>query len=237
MESFSEKQREAFQAVLDGESIFLTGPGGTGKSYLIQHIVDEIPKRTGKIVAVTAMTGCAAILLGRYAKTLHSWAGIGLGKLPAQTLAQNIRKMTPLAKRWSDTNILILDEVSMLTPLLLETLDEVAKIVRRSQRPFGGLQVVFVGDFLQLPPISKDGAIRFAFESPIWSSLLKRTIHLTKIFRQEHSGFQTILDEARMGSLSNESLAILESRINQDYKKEKIQPTILFTRRVDVEEM
>lgn len=237
MESFSEKQREAFQAVLDGESIFLTGPGGTGKSYLIQHIVDEIPKRTGKIVAVTAMTGCAALLLGRYAKTLHSWAGIGLGKLPAQTLAQNIRKMTPLAKRWRDTNILILDEVSMLTPLLLETLDEVAKIVRRSQRPFGGLQVVFVGDFLQLPPISKDGVIRFAFESPLWSALLKRTIHLTKIFRQEHSGFQTILDEARMGSLSNESLAILESRINQDYKKEKIQPTILFTRRVDVEEI
>ena len=237
MEHLSKEQREAFNAIMEGESIFLTGPGGTGKSYLIKYIVEEIPKQTGKIVAVTAMTGCAALLLGRFAKTLHSWAGIGLGKLPAHILAQNIRKVPPLAKRWRDTHILILDEVSMLTPLLLETLDEIAKILRRSQRPFGGLQVVFVGDFLQLPPISKDGVTRFAFESHIWTSLIKKTIHLTRIFRQEHSGFQTILDEARTGSLSKESLAILESRINQDYKEEKIQPTILFTRRVDVEEI
>lgn len=237
MEHFSPEQREAFEAIENGESIFLTGPGGTGKSFLIREIVDEIPKRTGKVVAVTAMTGCAALLLGRFAKTLHGWAGIGLGKGTAQSLAQGIRKKAPLAKRWRDTNLLIIDEVSMLTPLLLEMLDEIAKILRRSQRPFGGLQVVFVGDFLQLPPISKDGVTRFAFESPVWTTLVKRTIHLKQMFRQQDSVFQGILDEARMGSLSKESIQILENRINQDYKKEKIQPTILFTRRMDVEEI
>ncbi len=237
MEHFSPEQREAFEAIQNGESIFITGPGGTGKSFLIRQIVDEIPKRTGKVVAVTAMTGCAALLLGRFAKTLHSWAGIGLGRGTPQSLAQGIRKLPPLAKRWRETNILIIDEISMLTPLLLETLDEIAKILRRSQRPFGGLQVVFVGDFLQLPPVAKEGVTRFAFESPVWSSLVKQTIHLKTIFRQQDTTFQEILDEARMGSLSKESLATLETRINQDYKKEKIQPTILFTRRVDVEEI
>lgn len=237
MEHFSPEQREAFEAIEAGESIFITGPGGTGKSFLIREIVDEIPKRTGKVVAVTAMTGCAALLLGRFAKTLHSWAGIGLGRGTPQSLAQGIRKLPPLAKRWRETHILIIDEVSMLTPLLLETLDEIAKIIRRSQRPFGGLQVVFVGDFLQLPPVAKEGVTRFAFESPVWLSLVKQTIHLKTIFREQDTMFQEILDEARMGSLSKESLATLETRINQDYKKEKIQPTILFTRRVDVEEI
>jgi ATP-dependent DNA helicase PIF1 len=237
MESFSKEQRDAFEAVLEGKSIFLTGPGGTGKSFLIRHIVDEIPKRTGKVIFTTAMTGCAAILLGRFAKTLHSWGGIGLGKSPSHVLAQNIRKMPPLAKRWRDTDILIIDEVSMLTPDLLEKLDEIAKIVRRSDRPFGGIQVVFVGDFLQLPPVSKDGIARFAFESPVWRALVKETISLTRIFRQEDTKFQTILDEARMGTLSKQSLELLESRINCDYKREKIQPTILFTRKVDVEQI
>ncbi len=237
MEALSREQKEAFDAILEGESIFLTGPGGTGKSFLIQTIMEEIPKLTGKTVAVTAMTGCAALLLGKYAKTLHGWAGIGLGRGTAQSLSQNIRKIPPLAKRWRETNILIIDEVSMLTPLLLETLDEIAKILRRSQRPFGGMQIVFVGDFLQLPPITKEKVTRFAFESPVWTSLVKRTIQLKQIFRQKDTTFQNILDEARMGSLSKDSLTILETRINQDYKKEKIQPTILFTRRVDVEEI
>ena len=237
MEHFSPEQREAFEAIQNGESIFVTGPGGTGKSFLIQQIVEEIPKRTGKVVAVTAMTGCAALLLGRFAKTLHGWAGIGLGRGTAQSLAQGIRKKAPLAKRWRDTGILIIDEVSMLTPLLLETLDEIAKILRRSQRPFGGMQVVFVGDFLQLPPISNDKVTRFAFESPVWTKLVKRMITLSKIFRQQDPVFQGILDEVRMGSLSKQSFTTLESRINQDYKKNKIQPTILFNRRMDVEEI
>jgi ATP-dependent DNA helicase PIF1 len=237
MESLSREQKEAFDAILEGESIFLTGPGGTGKSFLIQTIMEEIPKLTGKTIAVTAMTGCAALLIGKSAKTLHGWAGIGLGRGTAQSLSQNIRKIPPLAKRWRETNILIIDEVSMLTPLLLETLDEIAKILRRSQRPFGGMQIIFAGDFLQLPPISKDKVTRFAFESPVWTSLVKRTIQLKQIFRQKDTTFQTILDEARKGSLSKDSLSILETRINQDYKKEKIQPTILFTRRVDVEEI
>lgn len=232
MESFSHEQKEAVDAIREGASVFLTGPGGTGKSFLIKSLHTLFPEKN---ISVTALTGCAALLLGGGAKTLHSWAGIGLGRGAAAYHALNIRKIPALAKRWRTTNILVIDEVSMLTPDLLELLDEIARILRRSDRPMGGMQVVFVGDFLQLPPISKGQETRFAFESPIWHLLVNRTIHLKRIFRQEDVNFQKILDEVRIGEISKESFETLELRKDLDWSTERIQPTILFTRKVDVD--
>ena len=80
METLTSEQKQAFDAVIEGKSIFITGPGGTGKSYLLKLIYDLVPQLTHKKVAVTALTGCAALLLGPHARTLHSWTGIGLGK-------------------------------------------------------------------------------------------------------------------------------------------------------------
>lgn len=237
MDTLSKEQREAFDAIVAGESIFLTGPGGTGKSFLIGLLAEKIPEITGKNVAITAMTGCAALLIGHGAKTLHSWAGIGLGKGSAEHLATNIRKIPQLAMRWRNTGILIIDEVSMLTPELLELIDEIARILRRNSSPMGGMQVVFVGDFFQLPPVSKDGPPKFVFESVIWHRLVKRTVELQRIFRQEDPVFHKILDEARMGELSKDSLKILKTREGLDYSKDAIKPTILFTRRADVDSM
>ena len=233
--TLSPEQREAYDAILRGENVFLTGPGGTGKSYLLTLLSTEIPRETGKSVAITALTGCAALLIGNGAKTIYSWAGIGLGKGSADYHATNIRKISPLASRWRKTEVLVIDEVSMMTPDLLELLEEVARIVRRNERPFGGLQLVFVGDFLQLPPVSKGAEIRFAFESPLWSQLVQRTVKLKRIFRQDDTGFQTILDGARMGELSEEGLALLKTRMDLPYEKNLIQPTMLFTRKADVE--
>ncbi len=235
------EQRKAYDAVVAGRSIFITGPGGTGKSFLLQTLYTTFKGRTGRAMAVTALTGCAALLLGPWAKTLHSWAGIGLGRLPAESVARSIAADGRKKKRWRGTSCLVIDEISMLTPFLLEYLDKVGRIVRKCDRPFGGLQVVFVGDFYQLPPVNKDVALQpgqaektFAFESPLWREIVSETIELTQIVRQKDPVFQRILNEARIGELSPESYAALEARKTMEWKRQEIKPTLLFTKNQDV---
>lgn len=241
LDSLNTEQRQAFDAIASGKSIFITGSGGTGKSYLIQAIYNLIPDRTGKHVAVTALTGCAALLLGRFAKTLHSWAGIGLGRESAVTLVAKIRRSGWTLRRWLATDVLIIDEVSMMTSDLLEKLDEVARLIRRDNRPMGGLQIVFVGDFFQLPPVvkadeeGKKREIPFVFESPLWPQIVNETITLKQIHRQADPIFQRVLNEARIGALTPESLQILQARQGLSWQNELIRPTLLFTRRVEVE--
>jgi ATP-dependent DNA helicase PIF1 len=237
METLTTEQQKAYQAIVDGKSIFLTGPGGTGKSFLLKTLYETIPERTGKHIAITAMTGCAALLIGRFAKTLHSWAGIGLGRDPPNTLAATIRKSGKCLRRWLGTDILVIDEVSMLTPELLEKLDQVARTLRRSSAPMGGLQVVFVGDFYQLPPVNKDSEkeTKFVFESPLWKEIVNETVQLTTILRQDDPVFQQILHEARIGEMSKESLAILSKRQDRSWQQLQIKPTLLFTRRAEVD--
>jgi len=234
METLSTEQKEAYDAILRGESIFLTGPGGTGKSHLIGLLAERLPA-LGRTLAITALTGCAALLLGNGAKTFHSWGGIGLGKETAEKLATSIKKVTPLKKRWRDTDALIIDEISMMTPELLELINQIAKIVRKNEKPMGGIQMIFVGDFLQLPPVAKGGLVKFAFESPVWHEIVKKTIQLKHIFRQKDPVFQTILDEARNGELSSQSLTVLKSRRDLSWENEPIQPTLLFSRNMDVD--
>ena len=224
-------QQAAFDAIEAGKSVFLTGPGGTGKSYLL----NELWKRSTKEVSLTAMTGCAALLLNSKAKTLHSWAGVGLGADVVPLLVSKIRKSRRAALRWLKTDILVIDEVSMMTPDLFEKLDEVGRKVRRNELlPFGGLQIVLVGDFFQLPPISTQS---FVFESPLWKKLGLETHELTEIVRQKDPVFQTILNEARHGELSKASVKLLRKRMNLDYKSLTVQPTMLFTRRVEVDQI
>jgi ATP-dependent DNA helicase PIF1 len=242
LETLNQEQREAFDAIASGQSIFITGPGGTGKSYLIQALYNLIPERTGKHVSVTAMTGCAALLLGRYAKTLHSWAGVGLGRGSAAQLATQIRRSNAARKRWIGTDILVIDEVSMMTSDFLEKLNEVGQIIRRDTRPMGGLQIVFVGDFYQLPPVVKTGEdgkreIPFVFESPVWKEIVGQRISLTKIVRQADPVFQAVLNETRIGEVSQKSLEILRSRKVLDWQKETIRPTLLYSRRYEVDEV
>jgi DNA replication protein DnaC len=108
------EQKAAFDLIVQGKSIFITGPGGTGKSFLLQTLYANYKGLTGKTLAITAMTGCAALLLGPWAKTLHSWACIGIGRLPAEQIAKTIATDTRKKKRWRQTDCLVIDEVSML---------------------------------------------------------------------------------------------------------------------------
>ena len=232
MEALNPAQRRAAETILAGHSCFITGPGGTGKSFLLQTLHD-IYAASSKTLAITAMTGCAALLIGPYAKTLHSWAGIGLGRGNPEVIIEAIIKDGKRKKRWRQTDCLIVDEVSMLTPALIELLDLVGRRVRKVDAPFGGLQMVFSGDFYQLPPVSKESgsATAFAFLSPLWPRL---TVQLTEILRQKDPVFQAILNEARTGDLSPESYAMLETRKTMDWKRQEIKPTLLFTKNNDV---
>ena len=242
MELLNEEQRRAFDAVMAGRSVFITGPGGTGKSFLLQTIYANYKGRTGSQIAITALTGCAALLLGPWAKTLHSWSGIGLGRGSAEAAARSIALDSHKRKRWRTTTCLVIDEVSMLTPYLLEYLDTVGRHVRKCPgSPFGGLQLVFVGDFYQLPPVVKDVALvpgeaerTFAFESPLWNEIVKEVIILRTILRQADPVFQAILNEARVGALSPESYAALEARKTMEWKRREIKPSLLFTKNQDV---
>jgi len=238
LDQLTDEQRKAYDLVEQGKSIFLTGPGGTGKSFLLKTMYEMIPDRTGKHVAVTALTGCAALLIGRFAKTLHSWAGIGLGTETTGVLAAKIRRSKNCITRWLDTNILIIDEVSMMTPELLEKLDAVAKLILRNTKPMGGLQIVFVGDFYQLPPVlkEKEEDIPFVFESQIWKEIVQETVSLTKIIRQSEPIFHKILGEARKGMLSEESIDILKKKCkDKTWQKLEIRPTLLYAKRAIVD--
>ena len=241
--TLNDDQTAALAAVKTGRNIFLTGAGGTGKSHTIRAIV-AWAKATGIRYDVTAMTGCAALLLGLKAKTLHSWAGIGLGRESPASLAESIKRSRKTQRRWMDCQLLIIDEISMMTPELLEKLDFIARRVRR--RPdvkFGGIQLLLAGDFCQLPPVQKPSANGggdatptplFAFESTAWATLIDATHHLTKIERQPDPVFQAILTEARMGALSEASIAILQGRKGLPWATDQIRPTLIFSRNADV---
>lgn len=207
----SPEQKRAYDAVLAGKNIFLTGPGGCGKSWWIQHVYKTSPKR----VHVCAMTGCAAILLQCNAKTVHSWAGIGLGD------SQKALSNPYTCKRWRATDILIIDEVSMMSVELFELLNELGKTIRKSPKPFGGIQVIFCGDFHQLPPINSP----FCFESSIWDSIFDESIVLTTIFRQKSASFQTLMNEIRSGNLSYENNTLLRTRILEGGDCVRLVPT------------
>jgi ATP-dependent DNA helicase PIF1 len=202
----SPDQEKAVEAFESGKNIFLTGPGGTGKSFLIRRFSVLKPK-----VQVCAMTGTAAMLLECNASTLHSWAGIGTG---AGDLVAKVSGSFTSSKKWRRTNVLILDEVSMLNQELFEKLDAVAKSVRRSSRPFGGLQVVFCGDFCQLPPVSTDNVpSRYCFESPLWEITFEHQIMLTTIHRQKDVAFCNILQQIRTGKIKRSTYDMLMSRV------------------------
>lgn len=241
MDTLTEEQQRVVECIQVGKNVFVTGSGGTGKSYLIQTLVNELPKTMlqdtglGVRVSVTALTGCAAILLGCHAKTIHSWSGIGLGKGTVEELVYKINRNGRAKKNWKCTNILIIDEISMMTPELLEKLDMIGRIVRRNRsKPFGGIQVVLIGDFMQLPPVTKGEEIKFAFESEKWNEIVDEVVELTVIHRQQDESFRKVLEEARYGSLSANSIHILESRMHLNWKANRIRPTLLFPRRAEV---
>ena len=246
--TLSPEQEQAIEAFNNNHNIFLTGPGGSGKTTLIQKMV-EISKKKGKNVQVCALTGCAAVLLNCQAKTIHSWAGIGLASGDVDAIVRKVISSKYKSANWKKVDILIIDEVSMMSHKIFELLDTIGKRVRKStsQLPFGGIQVVFSGDFYQLPPVNSSAysaasssepvdqaASAFCFESPLWNKTFHVDIELKTIFRQTDTDYKKILNQIRVGKLTKSSLEKLTPHINKPLP-ESFKPTILLPRRRDAE--
>ena len=210
----SEEQKGVLSAVVDeGKSIFFTGSAGTGKSVLMKSIITQLRAKHLKEpdrVAVTASTGLAAVNID--GTTLHSFAGIGLGKEPAPELVRKIRRNPKARQRWLRTRVLIVDEVSMIDGDLFDKLEHVARIIKNSGSPFGGIQLVVTGDFFQLPPVpEKDRIAKFSFDAATWNTCIEHTVLLTHVFRQKDAMFAGMLNEMRLGRLTAASIKAFQS--------------------------
>ena len=226
----SDQQQLALRAMKNGVSVFLTGPAGVGKTTILNEFREHCALTKRKI-AVTSTTGVSALLLK--GSTLHSWAGIKLGKGSVEQLYGVVTSNKKAAKRWEKVQTLIIDEISMLQPSLLPKLEELARLIRISEATFGGIQIIFSGDFAQLPPVGEE---KFCFEMPIWDKIVKQTIYLTEIKRQENADFQKMLLELRLGTVTETTKKALRKRvIKGDLPKVNgIEPTMLYSTNKDV---
>ena len=222
----SKEQQSALELFNNGTNLFISGPGGTGKTELIKRFVTE----TSKVVQVCAMTGCAALLLKCGAKTIHSWSGIKLGNKPIDETCNAVAKSRYYSRSWRKTQILIIDEVSMMSRKTFDLLNAVGKKIRRNDKPFGGMQIVMVGDFYQLPPVATDdsepGSSEFCFQSENWSMTFAPSEHiiLKTVFRQSDPTYKNILLQIREGELDEEGQELLRTRIIENDSSVKIFP-------------
>lgn len=205
----NEDQQLVFDAYLNNENIFITGAGGCGKSFIIRYIVQH----TNKKVAVCAMTGCAAILLNCGATTLHRWSGIGIDYSSPDKICRRILRNKYLLQKWTSVNLLIIDEVSMMSKQIFELMDYIAKKVRKNPRPFGGIQLICSGDFYQLAPIDKTQEVQYCFESPLWKETFDVQIMMEIVVRQRDPKFLEVLHQVRTGNLTPKGLKRLRRRI------------------------
>jgi ATP-dependent DNA helicase PIF1 len=237
---------EVFQT---GCNLFVTGKAGTGKSQVLREMIAQARKK-GIVIAITASTGIAALQLDSEGQTIHSWAGVGFGnssvekivkqiydrhfasfhanakkgnsKKEAEPQQQQQQRTRSVLDRWQKTQILFIDEISMLSPGIFTTLDLVGRKLRQKpNQPFGGLQLVLCGDFAQIPPVTNDKEKKsedkekgtWVFECSSWAASVKKTITLREPFRQKNSAFVALLDRVREGKPSAQDLKWLQSRV------------------------
>lgn len=235
---FLPAQQQAFEAIIAGKNVFLTGPSGTGKSMVI-HMFKNFCGRQ-KNIGITSTTGISSLLIG--GTTIHSYLGIGLGNGSVEDIVHKITKNQRAKQRWMSLDILCIDEISMLSPELFDKLEEVARIIRRKMfdmsKPepvFGGIQLILTGDFLQLPVVGSDN---FCFEANSWDACVDVTVHLTEIVRQEDVEFCNVLNDLRFGKVTNRAKKLINSRIGIELTNDLgIRPTRIHTTNLAVDEI
>lgn len=237
-------QSEALSILKTGSNVFLTGEPGSGKTHAINEYVAYLRAR-GIEPAITASTGIAATHIG--GMTIHSWSGIGIKTKLGRSDLHAIASSRHIAKRVRRAKVLIIDEVSMLPPEALSMIDAVCREIKESAEPFGGMQVVLVGDFFQLPPIVKpevendspvlfeeESSARFAYDSPAWKEANLTVCYLTEQHRQDDGEFLALLSAIRRNVFGADHLRRLASRSVQHHDAPKAAPK-LFSHNVDVD--
>lgn len=231
-------QQKAYDIALSGDNLFLTGVAGSGKSFTLRHIIKKL--KNIKNVSVTASTGTASFLIDGI--TLHKWLGLGLANEPIHVLREKLTKKKMAQKNIRTTNVLIIDEISMISGELLDKVDQCCRFVRKCNKPFGGIQVIFCGDMAQLPPVSgnhdentiikndlPDNHIDYPFYSNAWNDSNVEYVYLTQIIRQKDDHeFSDILRGIREGNLHEDMISRLYSIIGKRWNNEdEIYPTQL----------
>ncbi|PIQ62062.1 MAG: hypothetical protein COV99_07285 [Bacteroidetes bacterium CG12_big_fil_rev_8_21_14_0_65_60_17] len=238
-------QKEALDLLQSGANVFLTGAPGSGKTHTIGAFIDWL-RLQGRTPGITASTGIAATHLG--GMTIHSWSGIGVKETLSPADRRGLAKTRRLVERAQRTDVLIIDEVSMLSSGTLQAVNEACKTLRDNKKPFGGLQIVLVGDFFQLPPVRRrdpaevarpdlfgsaggDTTI-FAFSSPAWHEADLQVCYLTEQHRHSDRNYLGILSSIRDETVDDDEKQELATRFTQQAPKDVPK---LFTHNRDVD--
>lgn len=238
MELLNNKQRLAAEQTKNGENILITGPAGTGKSYTIKFII-ELLKNDNKKIGLTATTGTAAFIIG--GQTIHSFMGFGIGNERLADIFINIKKQPSIYKRLVELDVLIVDEVSMLDCALFEKISDILCYVKSYglkdpellNKPFGGVQIILIGDFCQLAPVNGF----YCFLSKLWATANIKVVLLDELVRQtDDLLFQQILQIIRKGKCTDNILKVLNALKDTQFDDEII-PTKLYPKNINVDKI
>ncbi len=221
----SAEQKIALEVLQSGENVFLTGGAGSGKSFVIRQFMR---KQNPKELPILASTGAAAVLVG--GRTFHSFFGLGIMEGgPKETLKRGLEDMK-LMKRLREVEGVIIDEISMIPSVALEVAENFARAARESDLPWGGMRMIVVGDFAQLPPVTMHGKTReWSFLSPVWEKSGFQVVELTESQRSFDSEFLQVLADVRQGKVTPLVREYLDSKIREH--DEEDESTRLFPRR------
>lgn len=208
-------QSRALELLQTKENVFITGEAGTGKSFLIhKYLLRYAPKSP-----ILASTGAAAVLVG--GRTFHSFFGLGILEGGKDRVVDKAMRNGKLLKRLRECEEIIIDEVSMLPGVVLETAEEIARMARESDEPWGGIKIVAVGDFAQLPPVTARGTYRdWAFLHPVWQKSQFQTFCLKTPVRFVDSAFYSALNSIRMGGVTPQGQEMLNQRLREEKPKD-----------------
>lgn len=228
------KQEIALKILASGENVFLTGSAGTGKTFVINKYIEYLKER-GIKPAIVAPTGIAASHIG--GKTVHSFFSIGIKEYIDDGYINWLTRQRFLSGRLRDLKVLIIDEISMVSPELFSSMDRILRVFKKTDEPFGGVQVILSGDFFQLPPISKERKeIKFVWQTELWQIMDLRVCYLEEKFRQDDEVLINILEEIRSGEVSEDSMNVFRSRYKKKLSND-FNPTKLYTHNVDVDKI
>lgn len=231
------KQSSALKILKAGESVFLTGSAGAGKTYVLNQYIQYLRER-GVPVAITASTGIAATHLG--GQTIHSWSGLGIRDEINNWDLEKIAKKKKVRQKLEKVEVLIIDEISMISKKTLGCLDQILRFFKVSFEPFGGIQVIFSGDFFQLPPVSRErlnSREKFAFMSPVWVKADLKVCYLTEQFRQSGCTLTDLLNEMRSGEISDMTQDALMEKLEESRENKEEFSIKLYTHNADVDKI